>query len=205
MSSTLPSIAIAVAIALVVGPLLGRLAVQRFSGLGLVTALTELRGAFLPFFLVPALVQAAGMDAAYAIALVVGGAQAIAVARWTTRRSGEWSQALVGGLALGRSRAALVSAITRSRGAVLATLGTTTVQVILLEVVLTGLEIPGSVPRDSWGASLWAKTPASQALVLAVGVALVLGTEVASSFLLRRGSRMSLRRGRKGRGQPEPR
>lgn len=184
MNSSVPSILVALFIGLGLGTLLSRVAIQWLTGARLVSGLAELRGVFLPFLVAPALAEFAGFPAWLAVGVVTGLGQASSVAHWGTRRTGEWSKALLGGLALGRSRAALVSARTLSRGAVIATLATTPLHVILLEALLTMLALPGAVPHGSIGESLWLNTHISNWVLLSLGAAIVVGTEIAGGLLL---------------------
>ncbi len=183
MGETLKSLLLAVSLAALLGPLLGRLATQWFSGRGLSNLLTELRGALLPFVGVLLLVQETTFPPWVAIGLVVGVSQAIAVGRWMARRSGEWAPALLGGIALGRSYAALLSARAQARGAVVGTLGTTVVHLILLEAILAAL-FPTREFGTSLGASLMLHPDENAVLSLFVCGLCVLLTETVGSFVL---------------------
>lgn len=195
MISGLPTLAasgLALAIASLFGPLLGRLATQWFSGRGVSNLLTGIRGAILPVFAAAILSEKTTWDSWIVIGTVVGFSQAIAVGRWTARRSGEWSPSLLGGIALGRSRAALLSAQATARGAVVGTLALTLLQVILLESLLSALNVPGVAPRGSIGAAIFSGSPTETVLFLAVGAGLIQSTELATRWLFqRRSSSMS--------------
>jgi|GEM_PF-1919698 len=186
---TLASIAVALVGAFLLGPLLGRVATQWFAGRALSNLLTEMRGAFLPFLLAPVLLQFTAWPTWLIIGCIVATTQAISVGRWAARRSGEWSPSLIGGIALGRSRSALLSARAMARGAVVGTLATTTIQVILLEAVLAALELDGLDPGASIGASLHRGAGASTLFLVLLGGLLIVGSELlASSVFQRRGT-----------------
>ncbi len=187
-ASTLASCVLAVLIAVTFGPLLGRVATQWFSGRGLSNLLTEIRGAFLPFFVAALLFDKTTWDSWVVVGSVVGLNQAIAVGRWVARRSGEWSPSLLGGIALGRSRAALLSARATARGAVVGTLSLTLFQVILLEAVLTALDVPGVNASGSVGAAIFSGSPSQAWLFVILGAGAILATEALASWLLQRRS-----------------
>jgi len=184
--TTLASIATATAVAGLFGPLLGRIATQWFSGRGLSNLLIEIRGAFLPFVVSPIVAQLTGWESWLVVGVVVGFMQGISVARWIARRTGEWSPSLIGGIALGRSRAALLSARATARGAVISTLATTTTQVILLEALLRALSLPGLDLEGSVGATLQQGAGFSGLFLVILGTLCVIGTEAMSSWLLQR-------------------
>ncbi len=180
------SIALALALGLLIGPLLGRLATQWFSGRGLSNLLIEVRGAFLPFLLAPILAEATHWKSWVVVGIVVGFMQGISIARWIARRTGEWSPSLMAAIALGRSRASILSSRAMARGAVIGTLATTTLQVVLLEAILSALNLPEIVPHGSVGRSLQSGTDSSFFIVLALGSLAILTTEAVSSFFLQR-------------------
>jgi hypothetical protein len=184
--ATLASSVLALMIAAFFGPLLGRLATQWFTGRGFSNLLTEIRGAFLPFLLAAIVAEKTTWDIWVVVGTVVGFSQAIAVGRWTARRSGAWSPSLLGGIALGRSRAALLSAQATARGAVVGTLSLTLFQVVLLEALLSALEVPGVNPRGSIGAALLAGNVTDVAFSIAIGAGTVLATEALASWLFQR-------------------
>ena len=74
------AVVVATGIAALLGPLLGRLATQWFSGMGFSNRLTEVRGAFLPFILCPLLGETTDLSAWLVIGIVVGFMQAVAAA-----------------------------------------------------------------------------------------------------------------------------
>lgn len=186
MVATLASILFATLLALALGPLLGRVAAQWFTGRGLANLMTETRGALLPFLLAPLISETLGWSSWAVVGLVIGLNQTISVARWITKNPGEWSSSMVGAMALGRSRAALVSANSTARGAVVATIATTSVQVLLLEAVLAGLNYPGLSLTSTIGGHLQQGLGASLLLLVLVGGAGVYLTEALSSWLLQR-------------------
>lgn len=184
-ASTLLSVALALGVGALLGPLLSRLAVGWFYGRGLTNLLIETRGALLPFLAPPLLIDAAGLPPTLAVGLIVGVAQGITIARWGARRSASWSPLLLGALALGRSGAAVLTSQALSRGAIVASLATTTIQVVLVEAVvfLLALVPPGTQTvgaRLADGAQL-----ATPFLLLAV-VSLTFLVELLASWLLQR-------------------
>lgn len=188
MFSSLGSMALAFAIAGAIGPPLGRIATQWFSGRGLINFLTELRGAFLPFLLVPWLLRATAWPIWICIGIAVGVSQAVAIARWGARRTGQWSPQVIGALALGQSGAAMISARTLGRGAVVATLGALAVQVVLVEFVLSCVSpqlapAPGAIGR----LVLSSGSNATRLLVIALGALFMPACELAIGAVLRRG------------------
>lgn len=184
--TSLASILVAASIAALLGALLGRLATQWFSGMGFSNRLTEVRGAFLPFILCPLLSETTEFSAWLVIGIVVGFMQAVAVGRWIARRTGEWSPAILGGVALGISRAALISARATARGAVISTLALTAMHVILLEALLAALALPGLNVDGSIGALLLGGGGAETLFPLALGTGAVVATELGSSWLFQR-------------------
>lgn len=190
---TVASTLLALLIAATFGPLLGRLATQWFSGRGLTNLLTEVRGAFLPALLGAIVAERTTWDDWVVIGTVVGSTQAIAVARWIARRNGEWSPELIGGIALGRSRAALVSAQATARGAVVGTLAVTVFQVVLLEALLCALDVAGKGPRASIGAAIFSGNRADAVLLVATGTFVILGSEIATSLLFQRRLKLASR------------
>lgn len=186
MAASLASILFAVALSLVLGPLLGRVATQWFTGRGLANLMTETRGALLPFLLAPLVTESLPWPSWAVVGLVIGLNQTISVARWITKNTGEWSSSMLGAMALGRSRAALVSANSTARGAVIGTIATTGVQVLLLEALLAGLNYPGLGLSTTIGGQLQQGSGASLLLLLVLGGAGVYLTEMLASWLLQR-------------------
>lgn len=181
--STLLSLTVAFAIALSVGPLLGRLSGERLPGRGFSNLLTEGRGAFLTYFIAPALIEATRLPSWIAIGVVIGITQAISVSRWVARREGQWSRTLLAGIALGRSLATLLSARARARGAVISTLALTLIHVISLEMLLTALDTPGLTRSRMIGTAIVQGSIADILPVIALGVACILAAEITSSWL----------------------
>ncbi len=184
--ATMSSILVALGIALFIGPLLGRFAAQWLTGQGLTSLLLEIRGAFLPFLLAPLVQHLFSLSPWAVVGVVVGLNQAISVARWITKRSGELSSAMLGQVALGRSNAALLSSTSAGRGAVVGTLAVTAVQVILLEALLTGLALPQLDLSRSVGGLLFQGAGASTLLLLVLGGGGIFVSEIAISWLLQR-------------------
>lgn len=190
---TLASTLLALVLAAAFGPLLGRLATQWFSGRGLTNLLTEVRGAFLPVLMGAILKERTNWDTWVVVGAAVGFTQAIAVARWIARRNGEWSPELIGGIALGRSRAALLSAQATARGAVVGTLAVTLFQIVLLEALLSLLEGPGRVPERSIGAAIFLGNRGDALLLVVAGTLVILGSEIATSLLFQRRLKLASR------------
>ena len=182
---SLLTIATAASLATGLGLLLGRAGTQWFGGRGVSNLLMDVRGALFPFLFVMLLLDTTSLTRWLAIALVVGVSQGVAVARWISRRSGEWAPALVGGIALGRSGAALLTRRAAARGAVTATLGATAVQVLSLEGLLHFID-PG--PENLGSAIAGASGGGWSAIGLGVG-ALVLVSETLASRLLQKRTR----------------
>jgi hypothetical protein len=133
---SLASLGVALGVALPLGALLGRAALQWFGGRGLTNVLTEVRAALLPFILVPVLRDRVALPDWLLVGGAVGLAQGLALARWMARSEGEWSPALLGGVALGRSDAAVLAERAASRGVVVATASLTLPQLVTLEGLL---------------------------------------------------------------------
>lgn len=190
---TFAACVLALLIAASCGPLLGRVATQWFSGRGVSNLLTEIRGAFLPFFVAAIVFDRTTWDSWVVVGCVVGLNQAIAVGRWVARRSGEWSPTLLGGIALGRSRAALLSAQATARGAVVGTLALTLYQVILLEAVLTAFDVPGVSANGSIGSAIFSGSRTEAVLFVTLGAGVMLASEALASWLLQRRSSPSSR------------
>lgn len=184
--STLASSALALGIASLFGPLLGRLATQWFSGRGLSNLLTEVRGSFLPFLLAAIVAEKTTWDIWVVVGTVVGFTQAIAVGRWIARGNGKWSPSLLGGIALGRSRAALLSAQATASGAVVGTLALTVLQVVLVEALLAALDVALVSPRGSVGAAIFSGSRTEIVFFVALGACAILGTEALTSWLFQR-------------------
>jgi hypothetical protein len=189
--TTLGSIGLALVLAAGLGVLLGRVATQWVTGRALTNLLMDIRGAFLPFLLAPVVAETWALPPWMVVGLIIGFMQAISVSRWIARRSGEWSPALLGGIALGRSRAALVARGATARGAVVGTLAATTMRVIGLEASLAAVGLPGISPRGSIGARLYFGTGAELLLVLAVCTGAIVLTELGSSWLFQTRPRTS--------------
>lgn len=181
---SLLAIAIATVIAAVGGLLMGRLSTQWFSGMSAINLLTEIRAALLPVLMVPALGYHLGWPEWLLMGLVVGLWQAGAVARWIARRSGEWSPALVGGIALGRSGAALITRKAAARGAVVATLGSTCLHVAAVEGLFVLMGLLPSGATSSIGAWLIASDGAIWLSAIAMLAVLVLSSEWLASRAL---------------------
>jgi hypothetical protein len=184
--SSFASIGLALLLALLLGPILGRLATQWLSGSGLSNLLVEVRGAFVPFVVAPLLFILTGWTPWLVIGTVVGLMQGIAVARWIVRRSGEWAPEMQGGIALGRSKAALASKRATARGAVVGTLASVAVHVIFLEAILSALSFPGIDVTDTLGASLQQGSAAAVLLFILAGTVCVIVSEGATAWLLQR-------------------
>lgn len=185
-ASTLASCALALAIASLFGPLLGRLATQWFSGRGLSNLLTEVRGSFLPFLLAAILSEKTTWNIWVVIGMVVGFTQAIAVGRWIARGDGRRSRSLLGGIALGRSQAALLSAQATASGAVVGTLALTILQVVLVEALLSALDVALVSPGGSVGAAIFAGSRTEIVFFVVLGASAILGTEALTSWLFQR-------------------
>lgn len=184
-ASTLLSVALALAVAAIVGPLLSRWALGWFSGRGLTNLLIETRGALLPFLAPPLLINGSGLSPTLAVGLTVGVAQGVAIARWGARGSTSWSPLLMGALALGRSSAAALTSQALSRGAVVASLATTAIQVVLVEAVVVLLEL---VPPDieTVGGRLLAGAHLATPFLLLAVLSLTFLLELVASWLLQR-------------------
>lgn len=182
--NTLLSLILALILSSAVGLGLGRVATQWFGGRGLSNLLMDVRGSVLSFLVSLLLLEAYSLQHWLSLGLVVGISQAIAVCRWITRRSGEWTPALVGGIALGRSTAALVTRRAAARGAVAATLATTCLHLLTLEGAVYLFDPEGA--RQSVGALIAASAGGPWSIV-APGCALVLFTlEVWFSSMLQK-------------------
>ncbi len=169
--ATLGGTALALFLAAGLGLALGRAATQWFGGRGFSNLLMDVRGALLPFLVAPLLVDRTKMSEWIVIGLVVGVSQAIFVSRWIARRSGEWSPALAGEIALGRSGAALVTRRAAARGAVTATLATTLVQVLTLESLLALVkQQPQAKSVGGWIVQSSHGTWPAAALAIAIGL-----------------------------------
>src|SRR5690606_12070944 len=77
--STLSSLSLALFIAGAFGPLLGRISSEGLSGRGFSNLLTDSRGAFLPFFVAPLLIEITPFPPWTVIGIVIGVTQAIAI------------------------------------------------------------------------------------------------------------------------------
>ena len=169
---TVATMALATCLALALGIPLGRFGTATQFGRALVAASTGIRGALLPFLLVPVFVVATGTPRWLSIALVVGLGQAAAVARWIVRPNNDWSSSIAGGVALGVSRAAQLSRESIRRGAVPGSLALVVPQTIVLEALLERVGRPSSDVAMSWGALL---ARGSESLVLVSGLAIAVG------------------------------
>lgn len=191
MLLSLATMGLALLVAVSVGTLLGRVATQWPAGRALANLLMEIRGAFLPFLVVPVIAETSGVAAWVVIGCTVGATQAISVSRWIARRTGEWSPSLLGGIALGRSRAALVTEQATARGAVIGTLAVTVTQVVLLEALMTALALKSVRVEGSAGALLYSGAKTKLLLIIVLGTGAIVATELAASWLLQRRPRRS--------------
>jgi len=101
------------------------------------TLLVETRGGLLGLVVVPLWALASSWPDWVVIGCFVGINRSISLARWTGTGASEWSPAIRGGLALGRSGGLLLLRAARRRGAVAAVLGAVPLEVALLEGCLT--------------------------------------------------------------------
>lgn len=185
---SLASTFLALLLAVTLGPLLGRAATQWFSGRGLSNLLVEMRGAFLPFVVAPLLSEHTGLRAWSVVGIVVGLMQGIAVARWVARRGDDWAPGLRGEVALGRSRAALASARGTKRGAVIATLACTGPQIVLVEYLISALQMSTLDVSGSLGGALQQGAPLSIPFFIFLGsLLLILGEALIAWMFVERG------------------
>lgn len=191
MLLSLATMGLALLLAVSLGTVLGRVATQWPAGRALANLLMEIRGTFLPFLVVPVVAEASGLPTWVVIGGTVGTTQAISVSRWIARRTGEWSPSLLGGIALGRSRSALVAEQATARGAVIGTLAVTVTQVVLLEALMAALNLRSVRVDGSLGHLLYSGARAELLLVLALGAGAMVATELAASWLLQRRPRRS--------------
>jgi hypothetical protein len=131
------SLAVALVTALVLGGLWGRLALQSATVRGFTNFMTDLRGSLLILLLAVGAVRHQVLPLWAVVALGSGLTQSVALARWTTRRSGEWAPAILGGISLGESGSRLAWRRARRRGAVAASLGLTAIHWAAGWLVLT--------------------------------------------------------------------
>lgn len=130
---TLFASVLALTLAISVGLALGRVTLEWLAGRGVTTLLVETRGGLLGVVVVPLWVMASSWPDWAVIGCYVGVSRSIALARWTGTGVSEWSPAIRGGLALGRSNALLLLRAARRRGAVVAVLASIPLEVALLE------------------------------------------------------------------------
>lgn len=133
LSATLLGSFMALAIAVSLGLLLGRVTLEWLAGRGVTTLLVESRGGLLGVVVVPLLVAASDWPHWVVIGCFVGISRSVALARWSSTGASEWSPAIRGGLALGRSGSLLLLRAARRRGAVVASLAAIPLEVALLE------------------------------------------------------------------------
>lgn len=190
--STLLSTAIAATFALLLGALLARLASYWFSGQGVTHLLVQARGLVLPIFGAPLLARGLDIHITVAIGLTVGASQSIMVARWGARPSGGFGSTLLGTTALGRSGAAWLAQKTLSRGAIVACLGATWIEVVSLEAMLTCFKMPGLIPFRSVGAELVLGSAATTPFLIVAGTCAIFLTETSMSALLQRRARRAV-------------
>lgn len=180
---------LALMIAGTAGIFMGRLSTQWFGGRSVANLVTEVRAALLPILVLPALGYHLDWPQWLLLAAIVGLWQAGAVARWIGRRSGEWSPALVGGIALGRSGAALITRRAAARGAVIASLGSTCLQVAAVEGLLVLVGLASASPTASLGAWLLASDGAIWLFAVGALALLLVASEWASAKVLQSGER----------------
>lgn len=178
LEALVPSLLLAVLLAIVFGYTLGRLAIEWPLVRGLSNFFTELRGALVSFLVAIALYRHGWLEHWQAAGLYAGLTQAVAIARWMSRRSGEWSPAIVGGLALGRSAATLAAERARERGTVRGSITLTAVHLAIFWRLLPELvDAPPSLTTTS----------TTFPLIAAVGLTmLLLGIETLVDRQLRR-------------------
>lgn len=149
--STLLGSVLGLGLAVSFGLLLGRVALEWLPGRGVTTLLVETRGGLLGVVVVPLWITASSAPHWVVIGCFVGMSRSIALARWTGTGASEWSPAIRGGLALGRSGALLLLRAARRRGAVVAVLASIPLEVALLEGCI---RLVNQVPVSGLGAVL---------------------------------------------------
>ncbi len=187
---TFLSSGVAVVVALSLGPLLARAAAYFLTGRGLTHLLIEVRGILIPAIATPLLAKSLNLSVTIAIGIAVGISQGVAIARWGTRMGSDWNPSLLGSMALGRSGATWMAQKALRRGAIVATVAVTLVEVILVEALLTIVKFPGLIPHGGLGAHLILGSAASLPFViLAASLAVFIAELLASALLQRRPSK----------------
>lgn len=184
--STLISTLIATALAMALGPLLARMAIYWLSGHGVSNLLVQARGLLLPVFGIPLLARGLHLPVVAAIGVVVGVSQAIAIARWGARPAGGMDPGLLGTLSLGSSGAAWTARKSLARGAIVACLGGTWIEVVGVEALLTCFRVSGLVPLGSVGAELVLGSMITVPFLVLAGTCAIFLTEMLTSFLFQR-------------------
>lgn len=186
LSSTVASVVVAVACAVIGGWALGRLASGSLASRSLLSRLTDARGAVPLLVLAPLLARGLGLRPLLVVGLSVGLYQAIAVARLIQRRSGTLTLSLRGGIALGQSRVALAARRAAVSGAVWITVAQSTLHVVTLEAVLALFSL--GPPGQSLGSAFAPSGPtALRAVAIVATILLLLVLDFGSARLLRNG------------------
>ncbi len=183
MLLSLGSSGIAFLTALVLGLFLGKASSHSPAMAGLGNYLTEARVALLPIFLAAVVIGLVAWPQYIVIGLVTGLFQALAMNRWIIKRAEDWNPALLSSITLGSSATTLFGQRARSRGAVVATMATTVLQVVLLEALLEalGLSTSENLGQTIVRGTLWQAT-----LGLCLVAFSLLTLEFISSLLLQR-------------------
>lgn len=184
--STLFATLIATALAMTLGPVLARMAIYWLSGHGVSNLLVQARGLLLPVFGVPLLARALHLPVVVAIGVVVGISQAIAIARWGARPAGGMDPSLLGALSLGSSGAAWTARKSLARGAIVACLAGTWIEVVGVEALLTCFRFSGLVPHGSVGAELVRGSVLTVPFLVVAGTCAIFLTETLTSYLFQR-------------------
>jgi len=184
--STLLSTLIATGLAMILGPILARMAIYWLSGHGVSNLLVQARGLLLPVFGVPLLARGLNLPVVVAIGAVVGISQAITIARWGARPVAGMDRSLLGTLSLGSSGAAWTARKSLARGAIVACLGTTWIEVVGVEALLTCFRIPGLIPHSSVGAELVRGSVITVPFLVVAGSCAIFLTETLTSYLFQR-------------------
>ncbi len=183
---TLLSTLIALTVAIALGPLLARLSAYFLTGRGLTHLLIEIRGILLPAIAAPLMATSMHVSVTVAVGLAVGISQGVALARWGTRVGSGWNPTLLGNMALGRSAAAWLAQKALKRGAIVATLALTLIEVVMVESLLTIVRLPGLIPHRTVGAHLVLGSTASLPFLAVAMTLAVFAAELSASSILQR-------------------
>lgn len=186
LAFTVSATFVAMASAVLLGWTLGRLARGSLASMGLLSRLTEARGAVPLVVLAVLVARGLELPGMLTVGLTVGLYQAIAVARWIGSRRANTLPLFAGGFALTQSRVALDFRRAVVRGAVWITVAQSALLVVTLEAMLALSEL-GPRVLGLGAAFVPSGAPAVRALALCVTVLLVLAVDFGSSRLLRNG------------------